>query len=136
MTTETLSYINSVLTDELEIPYAFMEWQDDPPEAYFVGEYSEGDTPEEDGCQEITFIIDGFTRGSWFSLEKYKQKIEQNIERTAILASGAGVAVFYGNASPIPTGDADLKRIQINLTRGELEATIKDSISIIENFKP
>ena len=105
MTTETLSYINSVLTDELEIPYAFMEWQDDPPEAYFVGEYSEGDTPEEDGCQEITFIIDGFTRGSWFSLE-----------RTAILASGAGVAVFYGNASPIPTGDADLKRIQINLT--------------------
>ena len=97
MTGETLSYINSVLTDELEIPYAFMEWQDDPPEAYFVGEYSEGDTPEEDGCQEITFIIDGFTRGSWFSLEKYKQKIEQNIERTAILASGAGVAVFYGN---------------------------------------
>lgn len=96
MTTETLSYINSVLTDELEIPYAFMEWQDDPPEAYFVGEYSEGDTPEEDGCQEITFIIDGFTRGSWFSLEKYKQKIEQNIERTAILASGAGVAVFMG----------------------------------------
>ncbi|RHV78154.1 hypothetical protein DXB01_09940 [Clostridium sp. OF10-22XD] len=116
MTGETLSYINSVLTDELEIPYAFMEWQDDPPEAYFVGEYSEGDTPEEDGCQEITFIIDGFTRGSWFSLEKYKQKIEQNIERTAILASGAGVAVFYGNASPVPTGDADLKRIQINLT--------------------
>ena len=114
MTTETLSYINNVLTDELEIPYAFMEWQDDPPEAYFVGEYSEGDTPEEDGCQEITFIIDGFTRGSWFSLEKYKQKIEQNIERTAILASGAGV--FYGNASPVPTGDADLKRIQINLT--------------------
>lgn len=45
MTTETLSYINSVLKDELEIPYAFMEWQDDPPEAYFVGEYSEGDTP-------------------------------------------------------------------------------------------
>ena len=45
MTTETLSYINNVLTDELEIPYAFMEWQDDPPEAYFVGEYSEGDTP-------------------------------------------------------------------------------------------
>ena len=61
-------------------------------------------------------IIDGFTRDSWFSLEKYKQKIEQNIERTAILASGAGVAVFYGNASPVPTGDADLKRIQINLT--------------------
>lgn len=42
MTGETLSYINSVLTDELEIPYAFMEWQDDSPEAYFVGEYSEG----------------------------------------------------------------------------------------------
>ena len=42
--------------------------------------------------------------------------IRQNIERTAILASGAGVAVFYGNASPVPTGDADLKRIQINLT--------------------
>lgn len=69
-----------------------------------------------DGCQEITFILDGFTRGSWLSLEKYKQKIEQNIERTAILASGAGVAVFYGNASPVPTGDAELKRIQINLT--------------------
>ena len=119
MTGETLSYINSVLKDELEIPYAFMEWQDDPPKAYFVG-----DTPEEDGCQEITFIIDGFTRGSWFSLEKYKQKIEQNIERTAILASGAGVAVSYGNASPVPTGDADLKHIQINLTIKEWKVII------------
>lgn len=39
MTGETLSYINSVLKDELEIPYAFMEWQDDPPKAYFVGDY-------------------------------------------------------------------------------------------------
>lgn len=112
----TLEYINSILSDELGIPYAFMEWKKEVPEVYFVGEYSETGSINEDGEQGIQFIVTGFTRGSWLSLEKYRSKIEEKIERTAILDNGTGVAVFYGNALPVPTGDAELKRIQINLT--------------------
>ena len=33
-----------------------------------------------------------------------------------IISNGSGIAVFYGNAFPVPTGDGFLKRLQINLT--------------------
>lgn len=113
MKTSTLSYINNTLKEY--IPYAFMEWKRKPPDTYFTGEYQESGSLEEDGEQDITFILTGFTRGTWLDLERYKQTIEDKIDRTAILDDGTGVAVFYENAYPVPTGDAELKKIHINL---------------------
>ena len=70
--------------------------------------------------QESTFILNGFTRGTWLSLEESKNKIEQYFNKvsgkTVIAESGNAVAVFYSSSLVIPTGDAELKRIQINLT--------------------
>ena len=65
--------------------------------------------------QEIDFLLTG-TGTSWLKLEQAKSKIESNISKTAILSNGNGIAVFYAGALTIPTGDAELKRIQINLT--------------------
>lgn len=115
MRTETLSYIDDSLKS-LKIPYSFMEWKGKVPEIYFVGQYQETESVSEDGEQESQFILTGTTRGSFLSLEKYKETIEDKIESTAILDSGSGVAIFYGYSFPVPTGDASLKRIQINLT--------------------
>lgn len=86
---------------------------------YFVGEYTEREATTEDGLQESTFLLTGFHRGTWSELEDTKERIEQYFNqvsgKTVITDNGSAVAVFYGNSLIVPTGDAELKSIQINL---------------------
>lgn len=56
------------------------------------------------------------TGSTWLALENAKDTIENNISKTAILPNGNGIAVFYAGSLIVPTGNAELKRIQINLT--------------------
>lgn len=117
MSVATLKYV-SELMGILEIPYEFMHWNSSiPPDMYFVGEYIESPsmTKEENGHQETTFILRGFTRKEWLLLEQTKEKIEKNATQTAILGDGTGIAIFYDSATVVPTGDAELKSIKINL---------------------
>lgn len=86
---------------------------------YFVGEYMETESTTEDGLQETTFILTGFSRGSWEALEEAKEKIEKHFSlsgRVGITSSGSAVAIFYAHSLIVPTGDAELKSIQINLS--------------------
>ena len=119
MTTDALNVISNAMS-ELGIEYDFMERKSEPVYPYFTGEYTESDPLTEDGLQECTFILNGFTRGTWLSLEEAKNKIEQYFNKvsgkTVIAESGNAVAVFYSSSLVIHTGDAELKRIQINLT--------------------
>lgn len=117
MSIATLNFISDSMV-ELKIPYAFAEWKKSIPDRYFVGEYQEVEslTKEENGFQETSFILTGFTRGSWLSLEKDKETIEKYFPKSLITKDGSCVAIFYANSFVVPTGDAELKRIQINLT--------------------
>ena len=101
--------------ESLGLNYAFMRWQDDPEDPYFTGEYQEFESMTEDGMQECDFILSGFTRGSWADMETAKAKIERYFNRTVIADNGSAVAIFYGNSLIVPTGDAELKSITINL---------------------
>lgn len=87
---------------------------------YFVGEYTESESITEDGLQDSTFLLTGFSRGSWLDLENAKEKIENYFNhlshKTVITENGSGVAIFYANSLIVPTGDAELKSIQINLS--------------------
>ena len=117
MSISALKFISEKL-ERLKIPYAFEEWTaNEVPDPYFVGEYNEVESTEreENGYQETIFILTGTGR-KWLGLEQAKEIIENNITETAILPNGNGIAVFYSNSFPVPTGDAELKRIQINLT--------------------
>ena len=117
MSISALAYIKNLM-DTIGIPYEFMRWNSGaPPDCYFVGEYIESPslTKEENGFQESTFILRGFTRKDWLLLEQAKAKIEANAAKTAILDNGSGIAVFYESATPVATGDAELKSIKINL---------------------
>ena len=117
MSISALKFISEKL-ERLKIPYAFEEWTaNEVPDPYFVGEYNEVESTEreENGYQETTFILTGTGR-KWLGLEQAKEIIENNITETAILPNGNGIAVFYSNSFPVPTGDVELKRIQINLT--------------------
>ena len=109
------------ITEELNsigVPYEFMEWTDPVQYPYFVGEYSEVPTATEDGGKEATVMLTGTTKGSWLELEQFRAKIEKHFHPVCGLrkatADGA-VVIMYQNSFPVPTGEADLKRIQINL---------------------
>lgn len=86
---------------------------------YFVGEYTESEPMTEDGLYETTFLLSGFSRGSWLTLENAKERIEKYFNRVSgmpvITESGSGVVVCYAGSLSVPTGDAELKKIQINL---------------------
>lgn len=120
MTKAGLKFISGVM-ESAKIPYEFMEYTSaiDAISSYWVGEYSEIEPIAEDGQEETQFILTG-TGKEWLELENQKNKIKQLFPerwgRRAILEDGSGIAIFYGNAFPVVTGDGFLKRIQINLT--------------------
>lgn len=113
--------ILKIISDELNsigVPYEFMRWTSAVQYPYFVGEYSETPTTTEDGYKESTVILTGTTKESWLELERIRAKIENHFHSVCGLrkATDSGtVVIYYGNSFPVPTGEADLKRIQINL---------------------
>jgi hypothetical protein len=110
-----------VLAQELSaigIPYAFVRWTTRLQYPYFVGEYTETPVTDEDGGKESTVLLTGTTNGDWIDLERARAKIERHFPAIYGLRRPVddGVVVFYySNSLPVPTGEAELKRIQINL---------------------
>lgn len=118
MSIEAIEIIKTSLAS-LGINYEFATWTKALVYPYFVGEYQETEPMTEDGLQESTFILTGFTRGKWLELEEAKETIENYFNATSgrvvIAESGSAVAIFYASSLIIPTEDAELKKIQINL---------------------
>ena len=112
-----LGIINEEL-NSIGVPYEFMEWTDPVQYPYWVGEYSDTPTVTEDGFKESTVILTGTTKGTWLELEQTRAKIEKHFHPICGLSRSTEdgtVVIYYGNSFPVPTGEADLKRIQINL---------------------
>lgn len=131
MTKEVLKIISDAMTS-LGLEYGFGEYGGNADGEivypYFVGEYTERESLTEDGLQECTFLLNGFSRGSWLALEEAKESIERYFNKvcgkTVISDNGSGVAIFYANSLIVPTGDAELKRIQINLSVKEWSVNV------------
>lgn len=119
MTKNVLKIIGEAM-EALGIEYDFGVYEADTVVyPYFVGEYQETEPISESGLQESTFILNGFSRDTWLTLEEAKSKIEKYFNKISgkivMVDDGSAVAIFYSNALIVPTGDAELKRIQINL---------------------
>lgn len=117
MTTECLEYIND-LFNKLKIPYEFMEWSTNIPETFWIGEYQEITSLNEDGMEEGTFILTGTTTKSFLELERVKEKVKNTISNcgfTDIMKSGSGISITYSNAFPIPSVEFGVHRLQITL---------------------
>lgn len=114
---DKLKFINEQM-DILAVPYEFMEWTSEVKYPYFVGEITEEPPTTEDGAEASTLLLTGFHRGRYIDLEIIRDKIKKHFHPIYGLRtqtdSGA-IAVFYEGAFSIPTGEADLKKIQINL---------------------
>lgn len=112
-----LQFINEQM-EALQIPYEFGEWTSDVHYPYFVGEGTELEPMTEDGASEISFILTGFHRGNFITLEEIKEKIKRHFPSVHGLRAqteNGAIAVFYGGAFYVPTGEAKLRKIQINL---------------------
>lgn len=114
---EKLKFINEQL-DIIGVPYEFGEWTSRVQYPYFVGEITEEPTEDEDGMEESTMILTGFHRGKLIDLINIKERIKRHFHPVCGLRaetdSGA-IAVFFDGSFVAPSGEADLKKIQINL---------------------
>lgn len=115
---DKLKFINDQM-NILSVPYEFGEWTSEIQYPYFVGELSTPDEfTTEDGKRETTMFLLGFHRGKYLDLETVKEKIEKHFDPINGLRAktdSGSIAVFFDGAFYIPTGEADLKKIQINL---------------------
>lgn len=120
MSVNVLNAVSELMT-AAGLSYEFGEWSSDIVYPYWTGEYQESEPLNEDGMQESTFILTGWTRGDYIDLEAEKEKIKElfhPIDGYVVTADdGSAVAIFYAFAmGGIPTGDAKLKKVQVNLT--------------------
>ena len=116
-----LSFISEQM-ESLEINYEFDSWTTDVRYPYFVGEFREDEPFTEDGAETSEMILTGFHRGSYISLEEAKNKIKKHFDPINGLRAktdSGSIAVFFAGAFNIPSGEADLKKIQINLKINE-----------------
>lgn len=114
---DKLKFINEQLT-LLSVPYEFGEWTTAVKYPYFTGEITEEPISTEDGLEQSTLLLNGFHRGKYVDLEEIKAKIKKHFHPIHGLrgqTDSGSIAVFYGGAFFVPTNEADLKRIQINL---------------------
>ena len=119
MTKNALKIINKAMKT-LGLEYGFIRYNKKPVVyPYWVGEYQENTPVDESGHSTSSFSMTGFHRGSWEDLETQKERIEDYFNKvsgkTVIAEDGSAVAIFYANSLIVPTMDAELKRIQINL---------------------
>lgn len=102
----------------IDVPYEHMRWTSPVSGAYVVSEYSESPIIAEDGGENHTILLTATTRGSWLELEQIREKIKKHfppIYGKGFTTNDGVVVFYYGNGFPVETGEADLKRIQINL---------------------
>lgn len=126
MIEKVLGIFENELT-KIAVPYEFLRWTADVEDRYWVGEYSEIPTDSEDGYKEISLILTGTARGSMFVLHQDRAKIEghfPSIGGLRLTTDKGAVAIFYENSFPVPTGEANLNRMQINLRVKAWKGTI------------
>lgn len=100
---------------KLDINYALMEWKKDVVYPYFTGEYYENSFNYEDCSTTGEILLEGWTRDTWTELYSLCEKIKQHFANFTTVADKTGISITFINASPVRTGDMELKKIQIRL---------------------
>ena len=119
MTRNVLKIISKAM-DTLGLEYGFMRYNKKPVVyPYWVGTYQENPPADESGHSTSTLMLTGHHRGEWSDLETQKEQIENYFSKisgkTVMAEDGSAVAVFYSNCLIVPSMDAEMKRMQINL---------------------
>ena len=119
-------FINEQM-DMISVPYEFGEWTSPVSYPYGVGEITEDPITTEDGAERSTLLLTFFNRGKMIDLLEIKEKIKKHFPPVYGLrgeTEGGAIAVFYDGFLIIPSGEADLKKIQINLKINEWKGAV------------
>ena len=123
---DKLKFINEQM-NMIAVPYEFGQWSSKVQYPYSVGEITEDPTMTEDGLEESTLLLTVFTRGALIDLDTVKNKIKKHFHPICGVRgqtdSGA-IAVFFDGSFYVPTGEAELRKIQINLKIKEWKGAI------------
>ena len=124
---EKLKFINEQM-DIIAVPYEFDVWTSEIKYPYFVGEITEEPTAAEEGRESATMLLTGFHRGNMIDLLTVMEKIKSHFNPVHGLrvttSSGSTIAAFFDGYFTIPSGEADLKKIQINIKIYEWKGAI------------
>jgi hypothetical protein len=123
---DKLKFINEQM-DMISVPYQFGEWSSSVVYPYGVGEITEDPITTEDGAEHSTLLLTFFNRGNMIDLLEIKEKIKKHFDPIYGLrgdTNGGSIAVFYDGFFPIPSGEADLKKIQINIKINEWKGAV------------
>ena len=125
---EKLKFINEQM-EAIAVPYDFDVWtSEEIPNLYFVGEITEEPAITEDGRESSTMLLTGFCRGKMIDLLAVMEKIKSHFNPVHGLrvttSSGSTIAAFFDGYFSIPSGEADLKKIQINIKIYEWKGAI------------
>ena len=114
---DKLKFINNEM-DAIAVPYQFGGWSGKTVYPYGVGEITEEATLTEDGAEESTLMLTFWNRGSLIALENIKTTIKKHFHPIYGLRSdtdSGAIAVFFDTAFLVPSGEADIFKMQINL---------------------
>lgn len=126
---DKLKFISDQM-DAIAVPYEYGEWSGKVQYPYSVGEMTEDAAETEDGAETSTMLLVVFARsssGALLALEQIKEKVKKHFHPIHGLrgeTSSGAIAVFYGGALNVPTGEADLKRMEITLNIKEWKGAI------------
>lgn len=103
----------------LGINYEFNEWTSDVKYPYFVGEeFHEDEVTTEDGASTSSLVVVGFNRGKVIDLYEAKEKIRKHfnpIVGLSVMTDSGCITVFFADSFNIPSGEADLTKLQFTL---------------------
>lgn len=113
--------IMGIIADAMEslgLRYDFEEWGGKVEYPYFVGHYDEVAPATEDGMQEASFLVTGWSRKSWLELQKAANAIREafpTVSGRTGEAGGVAYGIWYETSTTVPTEEPELKSIQITL---------------------
>lgn len=124
---EKLKFINRQMA-AAKVPYEFGQWSSAVTYPYFVGEISESPAYTEDGQEQSTMILTGFHRGNFSDLLAVMEQLKSLFNPVHGLRgttnNGSAIVVFFDGYFIVPSGEAELKKIQINLKIYEWKGAI------------
>lgn len=126
---EKLEFIGHQLNEVLNIPYRLGQWNSVVAYPYSVGEITEDPITTEDGHETSTLLITVFHRGedALLKLDEVKEKIKKHFSPIYGLrgeTDSGTIVIYYDGSFYVPTGEADLKKIQINLSIQEWKGAV------------
>lgn len=123
---DKLEFVNNEF-NSISVPYEFGMWTGEVKYPYFTGEISEEEPKTEDGFEQSMLSVTGWHRGSYLTLEEIKERIKKHFNPITGLCGktdSGSIAVFFSGAFFVPSGNEELKKIQINLTIKEWKGAV------------